>query len=81
MPTRFGVRNVGVKDGRKLRKVVGIVWLPEDADDGCYWELLSCGHEGKPVPSDGTRASQRWCQGCKYGWPPAAASPERERDA
>jgi hypothetical protein len=68
MPSRFGVTNVGVNDGRKLRKVVGIVWV-SDRDGGRYWEKLSCGHEGRPVAGDGTYASQRWCEGCKHGWP------------
>jgi hypothetical protein len=79
MPTRFGVRNVGVKDGRKLRKVVGIVWLP-DRHGGHFWEKLSCGHEGRPVANDGTHASQRWCEGCKHGWPVATSAPNDARE-
>jgi hypothetical protein len=69
MATRYGVRNTGVQDGRKLRKVVGIEWQPDrpDQPDGParYWEKLSCGHDGKPVGADGNYASQRWCNDCK----------------
>lgn len=65
MPTRFGVRNVGVGDGRRLRKVVDKAWHP-DRHGGHYWEVLSCGHEGKPISSvDPRPAKQRWCEECR----------------
>lgn len=73
MPTRFGVRNVGVRDGRRLRKVVGTVWH-DDRYGGHYWEVLSCGHEGRSIGlHDTRRATQRWCDECK-----AEGRPQRE---
>jgi hypothetical protein len=79
VPTRFGVRSGGVHDGRKLRKVVGTVFGPHPTgrEPGRLWELLDCGHEGRPVPADDRRATQRWCDGCKNGWPTIAESEKR----
>jgi hypothetical protein len=72
MARRYGVRNVGVRDGRKLRKVVG-ARFEDDIHGGRYWELLSCGHLGDPIGRYASAASQRWCVECK--WEAESAAP------